>query len=101
MLKQMCHLIFITLLSTLLFACVGGRGGAPVADDGGDAVDNVAPVISALIPVDGATDVEPTAVLSATFNEDMFASTLDESSFNLSDGNGVIAGTVSFDQNSE
>lgn len=63
----MNELIFISILSTLLFAC-GGGGGAPAGDDGaggGDTVDDVAPVISALSPVDGATDVEPTATLSA------------------------------------
>jgi len=101
MLKRMSELIFVSILSALLFACGGGGGGGtPATDNGagsGDAVDNVAPVISALSPVNGATDVDPTATLSAIFNEDMFASTLDESSFTLSDSNGVIAGTVSFD----
>ncbi len=101
MLKQTSHLVFITFLSTLLFVCGGGGGGgAPAADDSagvGDAVDDVAPVVSAHSPADGATNVEPTVTLSASFNEDIFASTLDENSLTLSDSNGGIAGAVSFD----
>ena len=35
MLKRISHLIFITFLTILLFACGGGGGGgAPAADDG-------------------------------------------------------------------
>ncbi len=52
MLKRMSDLIFITLISTLLFACGGGGGGgAPVVDDGGGnnppGAVNTAPVANA------------------------------------------------------
>ncbi|MEH6472584.1 MAG: Ig-like domain-containing protein [Halopseudomonas sp.] len=57
--------------------------------------DDTAPTVT-VTPADGATDVERNAVISATFDEDMFAITVDESGFSLSDGSNVN-GTLSFD----
>ncbi|VAX06207.1 hypothetical protein MNBD_GAMMA25-991 [hydrothermal vent metagenome] len=40
MLKQMCHLIFISLFSTLLVACGGGGGGGGTPADTSPPTDN-------------------------------------------------------------
>ncbi len=78
--------VSLVLMAMVLTACGGGGGGS------GDAT---APTVI-VSPADGATDVERNVVLTATFDEDMFASTIDGNSFSLSDGSDV-AGTVSFD----
>jgi len=77
MLKRSSELIFISIFSIPLPACgtSGGDGGA----ENDDVVDDVAPVVSALCPTDGATDVEPTIISTATFKKDVFASTFDDS----------------------
>jgi len=56
----------------------------------------VAPTVSVVNPVGGTTGVEPTATVSATFDEDMLAISIDGGSFTLSDSNGAKTGGVSF-----
>ena len=61
-----------------------------------DVPDTTAPTISNTTPANDATNVERNATFSATFNEDMIASTVNGTNITLSDGSNV-AGAVSFD----
>jgi hypothetical protein len=47
--------------------------------------DTAAPTVTAVSPQDGATDVDPAAGITATFSEDMSASTINASSVTLLD----------------
>ena len=85
-----CHLGW--LLSVGIF--IGALSGCS-SSNSGDGGGGGAPTAS-VSPADGATGVERDAMISATFSEDMFATTLDSSAVTLSDGNSV-AGTVAFD----
>ncbi|VAX06226.1 hypothetical protein MNBD_GAMMA25-998 [hydrothermal vent metagenome] len=105
MLKQMRHLIFISLLSTLLAACGGGGGGGtPAVDDnpggegGRSTVDTSAPTVSSTSPENSATAVARNSTFTAAFDEDIFAVTVDAASFTLEEsGSNSISGSVSFD----
>ena len=61
-----------------------------------DKDDATPPTVSSTSPVDGATNVARSALLTASFSEDMFAITFDDTSFTLAN-NGSVSGTVSFD----
>ncbi|AHI30316.1 Ig-like domain-containing protein [Marinobacter similis] len=64
--------------------------------------DTTPPVVRAINPSDGSEGVSRTGVITAEFDEDIFADTVDEDSFSLarsSDGN-IHSGTVDFDANS-
>ena len=63
MFKRMQYLIFITFLSTLLFACGGGGGGGTPVDDGGGDTANNAPVAT-----DSGVSVLPGNSVSGTLN---------------------------------
>jgi hypothetical protein len=79
-----------TLLLTLT-AC-GGASDAIVPDD------TVAPTVSSTTPLDLATSVARDSTITATFNEDMFATTVDANSFTLAKS-GTVDGTVTFEPN--
>ncbi|MCP5101328.1 MAG: Ig-like domain-containing protein, partial [Chloroflexi bacterium] len=72
----------------VLASCGGGSSG--------DDTDTTAPTVSSVTPVDGASDVARDSVITATFGEDLFATTVDGTSFTLS-GNSAAAGVVTFD----
>lgn len=57
-------------------------------------VDDVPPTAT-VSPIDGAINVDRSTSITVNFNENMFASTIDDVSFTLSDSNN-ISGTVSF-----
>jgi hypothetical protein len=67
-------------------------------DDTAAPADTVAPTVSSTTPLDLATSVARDSAITATFNEDMFATTVDASSFTL-DKSGNINGTVTFEAN--
>ncbi len=80
------------LLPIFLSACGGGSGGGNVT------TDTTAPLVSSTSPEDGATGVTRDTTLTATFNENIFATTVDAASFTLVDSAlNNISGTVSFD----
>ena len=82
-------------LAIILTACGGGGGGS---DGGGSNSDSDTTAPTAIVsPTDGATNIEKNITLTASFNEDMIASTIEATSFSLSDGSSSIAGTTSFD----
>ncbi len=57
---------------------------------------NSKPTVNSVTPVDGAIDVARDSVITATFDEDVFATTVDNTSFTLT-GNTAAGGTVTFD----
>jgi len=57
--------------------------------------DATPPTVSSTTPASAATGVDRDVVITATFSEDMFATTIDGSSFTLAN-TGSVAGTVSF-----
>ncbi len=73
-----------------LTACGGGGGD--------DSSDTTAPTVSSTSPIASATDVAISSSVTATFNEDVFATTVDTSSFTVKNSANVT-GTVSFDGN--
>lgn len=77
------------LLAGLLSACGGGGSG-----DGGN--DSAGGVVSSVTPASGATDVARNTTVTATFNEDVLGTSVDNTSFTLSAANSV-GGSVSFD----
>ncbi len=65
---------------------------------GGSATDMTPPQVFQFLPSDGAREVPPDAVISVRFNEDMFATTIDSTSFMLADVEGnTVTGEVAFD----
>jgi hypothetical protein len=58
--------------------------------------DTTAPTVSSVTPADGSTDMAHNTNVTATFDEDIFAATVDDTSFILAANSGA-SGTVSFD----
>ena len=58
--------------------------------------DITAPTVSSVTPLNGATDVALSTTVTAAFNEDIFAASVDSGSFTLA-ANSSVSGTVSFD----
>ncbi|MEH6451557.1 MAG: Ig-like domain-containing protein [Psychromonas sp.] len=81
------QLLILLALSTTLSAC-GGGGSA-------DENDITAPSISNVSPTNGATGVSRTAPITATFNEDMVAISVDSYSFTLSNNSNTVPATIS------
>ncbi|MCP4278369.1 MAG: Ig-like domain-containing protein, partial [Gammaproteobacteria bacterium] len=79
---------FVIPFIFVLASCGGGSSG--------DDADTTAPTVSSVTPVDGATDIARDSVITATFDEDLFATTVDDTSFTLS-GNSAATGIVTFD----
>jgi hypothetical protein len=58
--------------------------------------EGIPPTVTATNPVNGATGVAVDTTITATFSEDMDASTITTSTFVVNDGSGNIAGTVTY-----
>ena len=63
----------------------------------GTGADLAAPTVSAVSPANGATGVCLTRNVSATFSEAMNASTINATTFTVTDSGVTVAGTVSYD----
>jgi len=85
-------IMFLSLLAPFfLSACGGGSSG-------GSSTDTTAPMVSSTSPADAAMTVARSSLITATFSEDIFATTVDATSFRLTSPTaGNIAGTVTFD----
>jgi hypothetical protein len=59
-------------------------------------VVGVCPVVVSTDPINGATNVPLTKVITATFNEQMNPSTITGTSFTVQEGSNSVAGTVSY-----
>jgi type IV pilus assembly protein PilY1 len=57
-------------------------------------VDATPPTVTVVSPIAGATSIDPSTVITATFSEAMLASTISTSTFTVSGG---VTGTVSYD----
>lgn len=80
--------------------CVSLALGACHDDNSNTAspVDDIPPAVSSTSPVDGALDAARTSDITATFNEDIFAITVDDASFSLVNASSEsVSGSVSFD----
>jgi hypothetical protein len=77
--------IFIIILSGLSGCPMGGGG------------HSTPPTVTSTSPANGASDVARDVTVNATFSEDMFSTTINESSFILSNDEGSVSGFVSFD----
>ncbi len=79
------------------------RAGANITDENTDDLviyDITAPDITETTPGDLEVDADRSALISATFNEDIFARTVDSSSFTLTTGSlvdSLVDGLVNFD----
>lgn len=62
----------------------------------GTATDTTPPVVNATVPVGAAIDIALNANISATFSENMDASTITATTYTLKQGTTVIAGDVSY-----
>jgi len=83
---------FAVLSLALLVAGMAGCGDDD--DPVGPVGDTVAPTVSATNPLNGATSV---AIITASFNEEMTASSITSTSFTLTGpGGSPVAGTVSY-----
>lgn len=78
-------------IAILFIALISG-----CAKDDFEEIDGVCPVVTITSPINGATNVPLDQLISVTFNEEMNAETINESSFTL---NGVsqVAGVVTYD----
>lgn len=93
-------LAYETLYSVTIAAGVQDLAGDQMASDHTWSFTtslNLPPQVVANHPVDGATGVDPGAVaISVTFSEAMDPATLNNTTFLVNDGNGNVAGTVSY-----
>ncbi len=62
-------------------------------------VDTTPPMVTGTDPIDGASDLPASTIVSATFSEDVDPATLDSTSFSLTDisTTSLVAGIVSYD----
>jgi len=82
----------LILTPIILLAACGGKSGG----NNNSTSDTVAPTVSSVTPVNGATAVTLNTTVTATFNEDIFGVSVDSTSFSLA-ANSNVSGTVSFD----
>lgn len=67
----------------------------------GAAADTTAPTVTAVNPLDGATGVCLTKIVSATFSEPMDPATINATTFRVTDSGAAVAGTVTYDAPSQ
>lgn len=85
-------------LSIALTACDGDNSSSTEDSVDSNAInaDSTPPTITSTSPAGGAVGIARDSAITATFSEDMFAKSIDSSSFTLS-GNREVSGAVSFD----
>jgi hypothetical protein len=77
--------------AALMLACTAGCGG-------GSGTSLPHPAVASTVPADGATGVSLSTAISATFNQQMNLSTINFSTFVVSDPSGrVLAGSIAYD----
>jgi len=88
------QLLIVVALSTALSGCSGGGSS-------GNTSDITAPTVSSVTPQDEATKVARTTPIIATFDEDLFAVSVDNSSFSFSNGSSIVPATISLNSANE
>ena len=82
------------LLLTLAIVFIAFFSGC--ADDDFVEIDGVCPVVTLTAPFNGATNVPLDQLISVSFNEEMNAETINQSSFTLKNGTSQIAGVITY-----
>ena len=82
------------LLLTLAIVFIAFFSGC--ADDDFVEIDGVCPVVTITAPINGATNVPLDQLITVSFNEEMNAETINQSSFTLKNGTSQIAGVVTY-----
>ena len=85
----------VALIPVLLAGLVAGCGGGldPVL---GTPPIGRAPTVTTTVPADGATGICPTSSATTTFSEAMDATTINATTFTVTDAGVAVAGTVSY-----
>ncbi len=92
------RLYLILFLSFFLYSCGWSSSSTGTTDSQSDPADTTAPSVSSTLPANAATVVARNSNITASFDEDMFASTVDVNSFTLTNSAaGNIDGNVGFD----
>ena len=82
------------LLLTLAILFIAFFSGC--ADDDFVEIDGVCPVVTLTAPLNGATNVPLDQLIAVSFNEEMNAETINQSSFTLKNGTSQIAGVITY-----
>jgi hypothetical protein len=82
------------LLLTLAIVFIAFFSGC--ADDDFVEIDGVCPVVTITAPINGATNVPLDQLITVSFNEEMNAETINQSSFTLKNGTSQITGVVTY-----
>jgi hypothetical protein len=88
------RILFNTAINALMFTLMTTLPGC--GSGGGSSKDTTAPSVSSTSPAASATGVARDTAITASFDEDMFATTVDNTSFTLA-STANVAGAVSFD----
>ncbi|MGI9318418.1 MAG: Ig-like domain-containing protein, partial [bacterium] len=94
--KPAFSLLIIFLFSHLMGCGDGGNGGTGGIGGNGEDPDTTAPLLSSTSPAALTNGIARNTTVTASFNEDMFAASIDGTSFTLA-SNGNLSGAVSFD----
>lgn len=91
--KQNAYLLFALLLTVFAAGCSSGGGDSTAAI----VTDTTAPTVTLTLPANVATDVALNSKVTATFSENMTATTISGTSFTLTGpGGAVVAGGVTY-----
>lgn len=75
----------------------GAGTHSAVASSNGIIIDSLAPAVTSTSPLNGAVDVIVNSNVTATFNDDMNASTIDGAGFTLEDASGtLVSATITY-----
>jgi len=78
------HFLFISILSVFLMAgCGGGGGGGGGGGEGPPSNPDIAPTVTAVVPLNNAGDVAINTQIAATFSEHMNPATITAATFTL------------------
>lgn len=86
----------VALIPTLLAALLAGCGGGNLDPILGTPGLGQAPTVTTTVPADGATGICPTSSATTTFSDAMDATTINATTFTVTDAGVAVAGTVSY-----
>lgn len=91
------HLYIVLFLTIFMFGCSSSDRNTATDPNTPDPTDIIAPTVSLTVPASDAPDVPINKMISVTFSEAMDASTIDDTTFTLSESGGsVVTGTVTY-----
>ena len=87
----------LLLIASLLTACGGGSGSGSTASTSQPSTESAQELVSVIYPAGGSNKAMADTQLSVTFSDAMDPTTINESTFRLTDADGVsVSGTVSY-----